>query len=195
MHPLPFELLAHILSYLSPSQCKTARRTCRAFNTVLAKPTFRVLASFTDPSVAQKTLECLAADLSRRPRAIWSPRCTVPAGLVISESFLLALFVALEGYSWIDEIGGCGTQECLEDLRGDNGVLGSVVDIEALKDRLRYRNNLVEDTLCGVMFRYSLYLSYTDCGEGQTSQAWMLNSKHRVPTRHIDHVSCRTFST
>ncbi|KFA52067.1 hypothetical protein S40293_02970 [Stachybotrys chartarum IBT 40293] len=195
MHPLPFELLAHILSYLSPSQCKTARRTCRAFNGVLAKPTFRVLASFTDPSVAQKTLECVAADLSRRPRAIWSPRCTVPAGLVVSESFLLALFAALEGYSWMDEVGGCGTQECLEDLRGDDGVLGSVVAVETLKDRLRCRNGLEEDTLRAVMFRYSLYLSYTHRGEWQASQAWILNSKHWVPTRHVDHVSRRAVST
>ncbi|KAL6880827.1 hypothetical protein J3F83DRAFT_719967 [Trichoderma novae-zelandiae] len=100
MDSLPFELITQILAHLPQPDLPAARLTCHAFNAALAKPTFSTLASFADPAVAQRTLERLAADLSRRPRAIWSPGCSVPRGLPVPGGFLAAMRVALRGPAW-----------------------------------------------------------------------------------------------
>ncbi|KAH0494529.1 hypothetical protein TgHK011_001146 [Trichoderma gracile] len=97
MDSLPFELITQILTHLPQHDLPTARLTCHAFNAALAKPTFSTLASFIDPAVAQHTIEHIAADLSRRPKAIWSPGCSVPRGLPVPESFLNAMRAALKG--------------------------------------------------------------------------------------------------
>ncbi|UKZ58843.1 uncharacterized protein TrAtP1_000167 [Trichoderma atroviride] len=80
MDSLPLELVSQILTHLPPTDYKSARLTCHAFNDVLAKSTFSVLATFIDPTTAKSTIERIASDLTRRPKAIWSPRLLRPKG-------------------------------------------------------------------------------------------------------------------
>ncbi|PTB57063.1 hypothetical protein M431DRAFT_80293 [Trichoderma harzianum CBS 226.95] len=157
MNSLPFELVSQILTNLPPSSYKSARLTCQAFNAALAKPTFTTLATFIDPNTAQQTIEKLAADLNRRPKAIWSPGCSVPRGLPVPESFLFAMHVALRG-----------TPDVVSEADSVTAWnFGSTVGMD----------DVTEETLRQALFRYSLYLSYIYDGEGEAPQLWVMNSK------------------
>ncbi|KAH6610056.1 hypothetical protein Trco_000076 [Trichoderma cornu-damae] len=160
MDSLPFELVSHILSNLPPADYKSARLTCRAFNDALAKPTFNTLATFIDPAFAQQTMERTAADLSRRPKSIWSPGCSVPAGLPVPQSFLFAMHVALRGTP-------CPGAASSRDSSFTAGNFGRSIGMD----------DLTEDLLRQAMFRYALYLSYTYGGEGEAPQLWVMNPK------------------
>ncbi|EGR52390.1 uncharacterized protein TRIREDRAFT_53561 [Trichoderma reesei QM6a] len=156
MDSLPFELITQILTHLPRHDLPSARLTCHAFNAALAKPTFSVLASFVDPAVAQQTIEHIAADLSRRPKAIWSPGCSVPRGLPVPESFLSAMRAALRGA----EDGAEGEKITAENFGRSIGM-----------------DEVTEDVLRQALFRYALYLSYVYTGEGEAPQLWVMNSK------------------
>ncbi|XWW96347.1 hypothetical protein V2A60_004320 [Cordyceps javanica] len=98
MNTLPVEIFAEILGYLPPAACKSARLTSRQFNAVLARTTFGRLRAFLDPEAAQAALRATLRDLGGyRPRALWSPNCSVPDGLPLPPSFLRAVCAALGG--------------------------------------------------------------------------------------------------
>lgn len=186
MDSLPFELVSQILTLLPPTDYKSARLTCHAFNDALAKPTFSTLASFVDPATAQTTLETIAADLNRRPKAIWSPGCSVPKGLPVPESFLFAMHVALRGTpcpspassraSSISSASGASWSDA-----EDSDDTMSVADGESVTawnfGRSIGMDDLTEDLLRQAMFRYALYLSYVYGGEGEAPQLWVMNAK------------------
>ncbi|EHK24278.1 uncharacterized protein TRIVIDRAFT_121357, partial [Trichoderma virens Gv29-8] len=157
MDSLPFELVSQILQNLPQGDYKSARLTCQAFNAALAKPTFTTLATFIDPAIAQETIEKMAADLSRRPKAIWSPGCSVPKGLPVPESFLFAMHVALRGTPEESDVGS----EMSVTARDFGRSIGM--------------DELTEETLRQALFRYSLYLSYIYSGEGEAPQLWVMN--------------------
>ncbi|PTB67683.1 hypothetical protein BBK36DRAFT_1115709 [Trichoderma citrinoviride] len=167
MDSLPFELITLILTHLPRHDLPSARLTCHAFNAALAKPTFSTLASFVDPAVAQLTIERLASDLNRRPKAIWSPGCSVPRGLPVPESFLSAMRAALRG-----------AEEAAADA-------GSDITMYTEGDKITAENfgrsigmdELTEDVLRQALFRYALYLSYVYTGEGEAPALWVMNSK------------------
>ncbi|EHK49221.1 hypothetical protein TRIATDRAFT_49329 [Trichoderma atroviride IMI 206040] len=155
MDSLPLELVSQILTHLPPTDYKSARLTCHAFNDVLAKSTFSVLATFIDPTTAKSTIERIASDLTRRPKAIWSPGCSVPKDLPVAESFLFAMHRALRGTAWPAE----------EELAAWN--FGRTVGM----------HDLTEEMLRQAMFRWALYLSYVYTGKGEAPQLWVMNSK------------------
>ncbi|KAH8707354.1 hypothetical protein HC256_010629 [Beauveria bassiana] len=98
MNTLPVEIFTEILSHLPPASFKSARLTSRQFNAVLAQPTFCTLRGFLeDADAAMATLLQTLHDLPGRPRAMWSPHCSVPAGLPLPPSFLRAVYAALGG--------------------------------------------------------------------------------------------------
>ncbi|OAA37804.1 Cyclin-like F-box [Beauveria brongniartii RCEF 3172] len=78
MNTIPVEIFTEILSHLPPASCKSARLTSRQFNAVLAQPTFCTLRGFLDADAAMATLLQTLHDLPGRPRAMWSPHCSVP---------------------------------------------------------------------------------------------------------------------
>lgn len=182
MNSLPFELVSQILTNLPPSDYKSARLTCQAFNAALAKPTFTTLATFIDPTTAQQTIEKLAADLNRRPKAIWSPGCSVPRGLPVPESFLFAMHVALRGTP-------CPSPATSRASSISSGASswsdGEDSDVVSEADSVTAWNfgstvgmdDVTEETLRQALFRYSLYLSYIYDGEGEAPQLWVMNSK------------------
>ncbi|KAM0257343.1 hypothetical protein ACHAQJ_004430 [Trichoderma viride] len=184
MDSLPFELVSQILTHLPPTEYKSARLTCHAFNDALVKSTFTTLATFIDPTTAQETIEKIAADLTRRPKAIWSPGCSVPKNLPVSESFLFAMHRALRGSpcpspsssraSSVSSASGAWS-----DSEEDSDV--SSVQGEELAacnfGRSIGMDGLTEDLLRQAMFRYALYLSYIYTGEGEAPQLWVMNSK------------------
>ncbi|ETS06769.1 hypothetical protein M419DRAFT_68136 [Trichoderma reesei RUT C-30] len=168
MDSLPFELITQILTHLPRHDLPSARLTCHAFNAALAKPTFSVLASFVDPAVAQQTIEHIAADLSRRPKAIWSPGCSVPRGLPVPESFLSAMRAALRGAEEYSDAGS--------DITTYSGAEGEKITAENF-GRSIGMDEVTEDVLRQALFRYALYLSYVYTGEGEAPQLWVMNSK------------------
>lgn len=153
METLPPELLTQILDFLPPTTLKTARLTCRCFNTYIPSSDFTLLASFLDPAVAVATIEAAASDLTRRPRSIWSPRCSVPKDLAIPESFLTALSIG---------------------LAGERRVSG---EAELTLEKLG-RNNVSEELVRQAMFRWVLYLSYTCETEASVAHMWIVSPKH-----------------
>lgn len=182
MDSLPFELVSQILNSLPKPDYKSARLTCQAFNAALAKPTFNTLATFIDPATAQATIEKLAADLSRRPKAIWSPGCSVPSGLPVPESFLFAMHVALRGTpcpspassraSSVSSASGAWS----DGEESDAGSEAESVTAWNFGPSIGM-DGLTEDMLRQALFRYSLYLSYVYSGEGEAPQLWVMNSK------------------
>lgn len=199
MDTLPFELLLGILDNLPPSHSKDARLTSRRFNAALAKPTFGVLASFVDPFVALSTLRQRAANWQRRPRVIWSPNCSVPDGLPIPESFLLAMYAALGGTSWPCSSLGSAAYDGGQSRRSSDSSLASMysdasssqesddewgsggTDLERLTatniGKFLGRKDLTEGTLRQALFRYAIFLSYGYSGQGEAPQLWVMSSK------------------
>lgn len=202
MDILPFEVLSDVLEHLPRPSQKAARLTSRRFNAALSKPSFQVLASFIDPTVAVATIEVVAADLRLRPRSIWSPRCLVPAGLPIPESFLLAMHVALKGDSWtgaalsrrdsssstrsawssssstdgsLEWDAGCSdaSGDSSDDYQSEDGDAGRIT-VHSLGQAVG-RRDITEDVLRQAMFRYALYMSYVYEGEGKAPQLWVFN--------------------
>ncbi|UKZ80324.1 hypothetical protein TrVFT333_008082 [Trichoderma virens FT-333] len=191
MDSLPFELVSQILQNLPQGDYKSARLTCQAFNAALAKPTFTTLATFIDPAIAQETIEKMAADLSRRPKAIWSPGCSVPKGLPVPESFLFAMHVALRGTpcpspatsrassraSSVSSASGAWSDSEESDVGSEMSVTAGDFGRSIGMDEL------TEETLRQALFRYSLYLSYIYSGEGEAPQLWVMNSKRWAQQR------------
>ncbi|KAL7929633.1 hypothetical protein V8C35DRAFT_331132 [Trichoderma chlorosporum] len=187
MESLPFELVSQILDNLPRADYKSARLTCQAFNAALGKPTFTTLATFIDPATAQATIEKLAADLSRRPKAIWSPGCSVPRNLPVPESFLFAMHVALRGTpcpspatsraSSVSSASGAWSD-------GEESDAGSEAEVTAWNfGRSIGMDEVTEETLRQALFRYALYLSYIYNGEGEAPQLWVMNSKRWAQQR------------
>ncbi|KAH7325996.1 hypothetical protein B0I35DRAFT_123556 [Stachybotrys elegans] len=168
MESLPLEIMTEILLHLPPCTMKDARLTCRTFNEILAKPTFRVLADFTDLDYAQRTLEDIVSDFSRRPRSVWSPSCSVPPKLPVTESFLLALDTALHGA----KPARPGPQDPKLEMQGSRATR---LDIQS-PDGTFKDDEVTKQYLRRVMFRYALYLSYAyDRGE-DAPQAWVFKA-------------------
>lgn len=160
-------MLAHILNYLSPTICSTVRLTSRRFNAIIGKQTFGVLASFIDPVFAHVTLTAIATDSLRRPKSIWSPSCSVPSGLPLSENFLLAMFVALGGRSW-----RCGSKRPrLTDVEGETD--DDTITVHDFRGIIGW-DCITEGILTEAMFRYALYLSYTH-PERESPHMWVFN--------------------
>ena len=153
METLPPELVTQILHCLPPASLKTARLTCRCFNSMVPSPDFNLLASFIDPAVAVATIEAAASDLTRRPKSIWSPRCSVPEHLDIPESFVVAL-----------NIGLARRGLCLE-----NGRLWSLGKSE--------EHGVREYEVRQALFRWVLYLSYTSETEADVAHMWVVSPK------------------
>ncbi|KAL7792144.1 hypothetical protein V8C37DRAFT_380906 [Trichoderma ceciliae] len=192
MDSLPFELVSQILNHLPHADYESARLTCHAFNEALAKPIFKTLATFIDPATAQDTIEKIAADLSRRPKAIWSPGCSVPKALPVPESFLFAMHRALRGTpcpspstsrasSISSARAACSDGEDTEDSEDSEDSDLVSVQGEGVAawnfGRSIGMDDLTEDILRQAMFRYALYLSYIYTGEGEAPQLWVMNSK------------------
>jgi len=183
MDSLPFELIIEILNHLPPADCKSARLTSHAFNEALVKSTFNTLATFIDPATAQNTIEKTAADLSRRPKAIWSPGCSVPKGLPVPESFLFAMHRALRGTpcpgapssrsSSISSASGAWSDSEDSDAASVEGEGVAACNF----GRSIGMADLTEDMLRHAMFKYALYLSYIYDGEGEAPQLWVMNPK------------------
>ncbi|KAK5987075.1 hypothetical protein PT974_11193 [Cladobotryum mycophilum] len=182
MDSLPLELLLQILSQLPPSSSKHARLTCHKFNHALAKHTFATLASFLDPDVALSTLQDMAADLRRRPRAIWSPSCSVPKGLPVPTSFLVAVCVAVRGTSAPMACEGDAEEGAVVPSSGESrDESAGAESITACGFGRRIgREDITEEVLRQALFRYALYLSYVYEGQGEAPQLWVLNPKHWV---------------
>jgi hypothetical protein len=184
MDSLPFELVSQILTHLPPTEYKSARLACHAFNDALVKPTFNTLATFIDPNTAQETIEKIAADLSRRPKAIWSPGCSVPKGLPVSESFLFAMHRALRGTPCPSPATSRASSVSSASGAWSDSEDSDVLSVEGGEElaacnfgRTIGMDDLTEDLLRQAMFRYALYLSYVYTGEGEAPQLWVMNSK------------------
>lgn len=197
MDSLPPELLHEIFANLPSTSRKNARLASRRFNAVLARQPamFRTLASFIDPAVALATLDAAAADLTRRPRSIWSPRCCVPADLPVPRSFLLAVYLAVSGRPWEQQRTHSlassspqltsGAWEDSESSEGESvyGSEGSVMDGEECEmsacnlGKILGREDITPDALRQALFRYALYLSYNYDGAGEAPQLWVCDAK------------------
>ncbi|KAL7921813.1 hypothetical protein ACQKWADRAFT_114479 [Trichoderma austrokoningii] len=189
MDSLPFELVSQILTHLPSTDYKSARLTCQAFNDALAKPTFSTLATFIDPTAAKSTMERIASDLTRRPKAIWSPGCSVPKDLPVAESFLFAMHRALRGTACPSTTSSpCSSRASSIDgawSDSEDSDAASAASSEEGEEELAAWNfgrtigmeDLTEDMLRQAMFRYALYLSYVYTGKGEAPQLWVMNSK------------------
>ncbi|UNI20722.1 hypothetical protein JDV02_006787 [Purpureocillium takamizusanense] len=193
MESLPPELLCEIFANLPPTSRKNARLASRRFNAALVarQPSsmFRTLVSFIDPAVALATLEAAAADLTRRPRSIWSPACGVPANLPVPRSFLLAVYLAISGRPWEDRrrpvrpgVGSCEDSESSEgeSVYGSEGSVAGSNECEMSAcslGRILGREDITADALRQALFRYALYLSYSYDGAGEAPQLWVCNAK------------------
>lgn len=153
MDTVPVEILVEILSHAPPPTRGSLRLTCRSFAAATKGADFTTLAAFIDPDVAVATIEAASRDLTRRPRSIWSPRCLVPDGLPVPESFKLAMYAGLAGRGW---------------------PASTPITTEAMAARLR-RDDITEDNLRQALFRYVLYLSYTD-QRGAAQHEWVLRT-------------------
>lgn len=176
MDKLPLELVEEILHYVPSSSVPTARLTSRTFNAVLSRRAFSVLLSFIrDPVAAKATLARTARDPARRTRAIWSPHCLVPERLPVTESFLLALWVALHrGESWSPS--SAEPRLTVEALQASLDAV-ETADLKVTPGTLR-------DT----MFRYALYLSYVNRDEKVAPQSWVFDfllNRHAEVTTNL----------
>ncbi|TQV92012.1 Cyclin-like F-box [Cordyceps javanica] len=200
MNTLPVEIFAEILGYLPPAACKSARLTSRQFNAVLARTTFGRLRAFLDPEAAQAALRATLRDLGGyRPRALWSPNCSVPDGLPLPPSFLRAVSGGGDssGEPWLrgpnrrrrplmladssdesssDDDGselrlafGLPEEEEEEEEKGPS--MGTAAMLQQLG-----RPEIDEQMLRQALFRYALYKSYVYDGEGEAPQLWVMNS-------------------
>lgn len=165
----------------------SARLTCRAFNDILAKDAFKTLKLFLqNPKSTQKRLCDAVAAMPGRPRAIWSPRCSTPAGLPISKSFLLAISTALEGTKHHTPLH-LRRDSAWSDSDSDSSSDGD--DLSEAGRSSRYEPNKVQeilqiigqpgmsqDDLRQVMFHYALFLSYSYQGEGEAPQTWVMHA-------------------
>lgn len=185
MDSLPFELVSQILTHIPPTDYKSARLTCHAFNDVLAKSTFDILATFVDPTTAKSTIERIASDLTRRPKAIWSPGCSVPKDLPVAESFLFAMHRALRGTA-CPSTSPCSSRassvawsdDSEEDSEDSDAGPAEEEELAAWNfGRTVGMDDLTEEMLRQAMFRYALYLSYVYTGAGEAPQLWVMNSK------------------
>lgn len=187
MDSLPFELVSQILTHLPATDYKSARLTCHAFNDVLAKSAFTTLATFIDPTTAKSTIERIASDLTRRPKAIWSPGCSVPKDLPVAESFLFAMHRALRGTACPSSSPCSSRASSVSSVNGawSDGEDAEDSDAGLVEEELAAWNfgrtigmdDLTEDMLRQAMFRYALYLSYVYTGKGEAPQLWVMNSK------------------
>lgn len=192
MDALPVELFSEILGYLSPSSCKSARLTSKQFNAVLAKPTFDKLRTFIDPDTALNTLQDALHYMPGRPRAYWSPNCSVPAGLPIPRSFLQAMYSALGGEPCqqrehpaamqrrlvlVDSSDESSSDESDLDKPLDGAVSdsGEEMTVAVMLQRLN-RPEVNEDMLRQALFRYAIYKSYIYQGEGEAPQLWVMST-------------------
>ncbi|OAA33803.1 hypothetical protein AAL_01268 [Moelleriella libera RCEF 2490] len=104
MNTLPPEILTEILLCEGVAVSSSARLTCRLFNTIMAAAAaggFRSLAGFVDADTALARLESAARAARRRGiTSLWSPRCSAPRDVPVPQSFLLAMYLALEGRQW-----------------------------------------------------------------------------------------------
>ncbi|KAM3476290.1 hypothetical protein MY8738_006994 [Beauveria namnaoensis] len=207
MNTLPVEIFTEILGHLPPASFKSARLTSRQFNAVLAQPTFCTLRGFLDDAdAAMATLLQTLHDLPGRPRAMWSPHCSVPADLPLPPSFLRAVYAALGGAAGPRKrrrrSGGGGRRLELMDS-SDEGSLdewdmtspsilerqeqGGEEEAEEEEEEEEEVSTAVvlqrlgrpevnEDTLRQALFRYALHKSYVYDGEGEAPQLWVMNS-------------------
>ncbi|EJP66298.1 uncharacterized protein BBA_04791 [Beauveria bassiana ARSEF 2860] len=207
MNTLPVEIFIEILSHLPPASFKSARLTSRQFNAVLAQPTFCTLRGFLDDAdAAMVTLLQTLHDLPGRPRAMWSPHCSVPAGLPLPPSFLRAVYAALGGAAGPRmkrrkrrRSGGSGRRLELTDSSDEGSsdewdmtspsILegqeqGEEEEEEEEEEEVSTavvlqrlgRPEVNEDTLRQALFRYALHKSYVYDGEGEAPQLWVMNS-------------------
>lgn len=183
---LPPELVTQILT--AAQLPNSARLTCRTFNDILAKDAFKTLKQFLqNPEATQNRLHDAIAAMPDRPRAIWSPRCSIPPGLPISQSFLFAISTALQGtthrsYPSIrrDSSWSYSDSECSSDAddfstggHKGTGELGQVQEILQLIGQ----PTMSQDDLRQVMFHYALFLSYAYQGEGDAPQTWVMHAR------------------
>lgn len=183
---LPTELLHQILT--STELPTSTRLTCRSFNALLTKDSFSTLRKFlSNPESTLEALQQAAKDIPVRYRPIWSPHCSVPQGLPLSRSFILAMYAALQGQSlsiesrrsykrrmyWEESDSSASEWSSDEDEPWMDA--DAVTAAEALA--MAGRTDLSEDTLREVMFRYALFLSYRYNGEGEAPQTWVLHTR------------------
>ena len=147
MDSLPPELLSHILLCLPRDCYPVARRTCHAFNAVLAPPLFSHLRGFLDLRAAEDGLARGTNNPLLRPVTIWSPESWPPPDMVLSTYFLSALYSALTH------------QPCGRELDGE--TFGALVGL----------GGLTGGKLRRVQFMYEMYLEYVD------SDVFMLDSR------------------
>lgn len=166
MENLPNELLIEIFANLSPSNRKSARLTCRTFNWAIVRDQFSQLATFIDPQKSLAICEAAGNDLSRRPRSIWSPRCSVPEQLPIPESFLLALYAGLARKQWEPDT----TAEARDG-----------VTVTSLARELG-RGDITDTIVRQALFRYALYLSYNRQLDGSSSYGWVFSRAFTAPS-------------
>ncbi|KAG9250491.1 uncharacterized protein F5Z01DRAFT_666191 [Emericellopsis atlantica] len=150
MDTLPSELVLEILTYLPPQSIKNIRIVSRSFHALVPAPDFSLLASFLDPETALSTIVAASKDLSRRPRSIWSPHCSVPKSVPLLPDFMNVLWVALTGRA-------PGKDVRVEDVRG---VTGMDVTTRILQQAL---------------FRWVLYLSYRT--ETKIPHMWIIHPR------------------
>lgn len=182
---LPTELLHQILT--STELPTSARLTCRSFNALLTRDSYPTLRRFlSNPENTLDELQQAAKDIPVRCRPIWSPHCSVPHGLPISRSFILAMYAALQGQSlstesrqsykkrlyWESDSSASESSSDEEEAWADTD---SVTAAEALA--MAGRTDLSEDTLREIMFRYALFLSYRYNGEGEAPHTWVLHTR------------------
>ena len=147
MDSLPPELLSHILLCLPRDCYPVARRTCHAFNAVLAPPLFSHLRGFLDLRAAEDRLARGTNNPLLRPVTIWSPESWPPPDMVLNTYFLSALYSALTH------------QPCGRELDGE--TFGALVGL----------GGLTGGKLRRVQFMYEMYLEYVD------SDVFMLDSR------------------
>lgn len=205
INSLPFELVAEISSHIPPSSRPAARLTSRAFHASIGNSSFQTLASFIDPDEASTRLHYAASSIPRRSRAIWSPSCSVPAGLPLPKSFLLAMYTALGGdswpvksrrtqqfpvqlqktISWSDDSSSSGYSSDEDELPTIPGLLepeDDEISTEAMAKRLG-RSDVHEEALRQALFRYALFLSYSHTGADEPPHMWVMSSRRWAEQR------------
>lgn len=205
INSLPFELVAEIASHIPPSSRPAVRLTSRAFHASIGNSSFQTLASFIDPDEASTRLHHAASSIPRRSRAIWSPSCSVPEGLPLPKSFLLAMYTALGGdswpiksnkaqrlpvqlrktISWSEDSSSSGYSSDEDELPSIPGLRESEDDeisIEAMAKRLG-RSDVDEEALRQALFRYALFLSYSHTGADEPPHMWVMSTKRWADQR------------
>lgn len=205
INSLPFELVAEISSHIPPSSRPAVRLTSRAFHASIGNSSFQTLASFIDPDEASTRLHYAASSIPRRSRAIWSPSCSVPAGLPLPKSFLLAMYKALGGDSWPVKVkrtqrlpvqlqktiswsedssssGYSSGEDELPTIPGLQEPEDDEISIEAMA-KLLGRSDIDENALRQALFRYVLFLSYSHNGPDEPPHMWVMSSRRWADQR------------